>query len=314
MIEENKAQYSEIKEKIKKEIEKSGFPLQLYVIDICSKKNTGRMPNIHYVHEGKLKEVDLYAFFEEINLRPQEGENLQHTSTSMIIVCKKSEDRPWVFFSSSAHQSADIFYFTKYVSEFDSYFKQQGEYPLLGQIHKDLEKNHYMDKTISKCITYSEAFEKDRPSHSQIYEAIESVLSFLHYRRELYLRYFRKPGWFSEFFFPVIVLDGLLFEARLEGEKVDLTGKDQVQLRTDYAGEIFIIDVVRKGHFENFLQSIEGDHLSFVESINRLHCPEDYKARLKRKIDQETKESRLPFPLEFFTRDFEKENTRDVKR
>ncbi|UCC90460.1 MAG: hypothetical protein JSW24_04845 [Dehalococcoidia bacterium] len=292
-----------MKDKIKGEIKKSGFPLELYVLNICSKKNTGRMPNIHYVYEGKLREIDLYAFFEEINLHPKKGENLQHTSTSMIVACKKSEERPWVFFSSSMHQSEDVFYFTKYVSEFDSYLKQEGKYPLPGQIYKDLEKNHYMDKTISKCITYSEAFKKDRSSPSQIYEAIESVLNFLRYRRELYLRHLKKLGCFTEFFFPVIVLDGLLFEARLEGEEVNLVEKDHIQLRTDYAEEIFIIDVVRKGNFKNFFQSIEKDHLSFVKAINKLRCPKDYKTRLRRKIDQELKEFKLPFPPEFYQRE-----------
>lgn len=299
---------SEMKDKIKREIEKSGFPLELYVIDICSKKNTGRMPNIHYVYEGKLREVDLYAFFEEINLDPKEGENLQHTSTSMIMACKKSEDKPWVFFSSSMHQSTDVFYFTKYVSEFDSYLEQKGRYSLLGQIYKNLEKNHYMDKTISKCITYSEAFKKERSSPSRIYEAIESVLSFLRYRKEFYLTKFEKLGCFSDFLFPIIVLDGLLFEARLEKEEVIVTEKNHVQLRTDYDEEIFIIDIVKKENFENFFRLIEKDHLSFVKSINKLDFPMDYKTQLKRKIEQETEEFKLPFPPEFYAITSEKES------
>lgn len=291
--------HSQMEDKIKKEIEKTGFPLELCVLDICSKKNTGRMPNIRYVYEGKLKEVDLYAFFEEILLDSEERGNLQHTSTSMIIECKKSKDKPWVFFSSSMHKSMDVFYFTKYVSEFDLYFKQKGRYSLLGQIYKGLEKNHYMDKAVPKCITYFEAF-KSQSSSLGIYQAIESVLSFLRYRREFYLSRFERFGCFSEFLFPVIVLDGLLFEATLEGEEIVLKERDHIQLRTDYNEEIFVIDVINKGHFENFFQSIERDHLAFIKSINKLDFPMDFKTQLKRKMDRENGEFKLPFPPEFY--------------
>jgi len=40
----------------------------------------------------------------------------------MIIECKKSKDKPWVFFSASMHQSKDVSSFTKYVRDFDLYF------------------------------------------------------------------------------------------------------------------------------------------------------------------------------------------------
>jgi len=60
-------------DKIKKEIEQSGFPLELYVINTCSKKNTGRLPNIRYTHEGTLREIDLYAFFKKSISIPKEG-------------------------------------------------------------------------------------------------------------------------------------------------------------------------------------------------------------------------------------------------
>lgn len=292
------SEIEEIKDNIKSEIEKSGFPLELCIINICSEKNTGRMPNIYYEYEGRLREIDLYAFFEEIILDPKKGQNLQHTSTSMIIECKKSKDKPWVFFSSRMYQSIHVFSFIKYVSEFDSYFRQEKRYPLIGQIYKDLDSNHYMDKGIPACVTYFEAF-KD-PSSSEIYKAIESVLSFLHYRREWYLSKFKELGCFTNFLFPVIVLDGLLFEATLNGEDVNVIERDHVQLRTDYCEEIFIVDIVKKESFRKFFQLIEKNHISFVKSINKLYFPDNYKTELKRKIDDELKRFKLPFPEDYY--------------
>ena len=274
---------------IKKEIEKSGFPLELYVINICSKKNTGRMPNIRYTYEGNLREIDLYAFFEEINLNPKEGENLQHTGTAMIIECKKSKDKPWVFFSSSMHQSTDVFCFTKYVSDFDLYFNREKTYPLLSQIYENLSKNHYKDKRIPKCITYFEAF-KNPSTSSEIYKGIDSVLSFLCYKRGSVSKRRNELGFFTEFFFPIIVFEGALFEANVERDEVNVKEQRHIQLRTDYNEEVFSIDIVERGYFEKFLSLIEKDHLELVKAIDKIHFSEEQKSRLKTEHEREMKE------------------------
>ncbi len=291
-------------DKIKKEIEKSGFPLELYVINICSKKNTGRMPNVRYIYKGNLREIDLYAFFEEINLNPKEGENLQYTTTAMIIECKKSKDKPWVFFSSGMYQSTDVFCFTKYMSDFDLYFNREEAYLLLGQIYKNLGKNHYMDKRMPKCITYFEAF-KNPSIPSEIYKAINSVLSFLCYKRESVSKRRNELGFSTEFFFPIIVFDGPLFEARVEGDKVNVKEQNHIQLRTDYNEEMFIIDIVKKEYFEKFFGLIEEDHLEFVNSVNKIHFPEEHKSRLKTKHEQEMKEFEKYFPFEMYVKKVE---------
>ena len=84
----------EIVSRITNEIKRSGFPLEIFCLNISSKKNTGRMPNIRYQCEEGVKEIDLYAFFEEINLTPKKGDNPQHTSTALVVECKKSK-YPW---------------------------------------------------------------------------------------------------------------------------------------------------------------------------------------------------------------------------
>ena len=128
---------------IKKEIMKSGFPLEIFIIDICSKKNTGRMPNQRYTYEGKLKEIDLHAFFEDTEFESKS--NPQLTSSNLIIECKKSKEKPWIFFSSSMFKKSDSFHFLKYLSTYDDYFRKTREHDLLNQIRKHISKNHYLD-------------------------------------------------------------------------------------------------------------------------------------------------------------------------
>lgn len=287
--------------KIREEIEKSGFPLELYVLDICSKKNTGRMPNVRYTYKGNLREIDLYAFFEEINLNPKRGENLQYTSTSMIIACKKSKGKPWVFFSSEMHKNTDAFYFTKYVSGFDLYFNKTKTYPLLGQIYKDLHQNHYMNKKVLKCISYIEAFKS--PDKSEIYEGIDSIITFLHYVMELRSKQLSEFDFHTSFFFPIIVLDGLLFGAQMKNGKVQVEECDHIQLRTAYEmSEVFVIDVVKREYFEKFFDLIEEDHFEFVEAINKIHFRKGYISELKLRHEREMETFKLPFPEYYYKR------------
>jgi hypothetical protein len=272
----------EIVSKITKEIKQSGFPLEIYCLNICSKKNTGRMPNIRYSYEGNLREIDLYAFFEEINLDPREGENLQYTSTSIVVECKKSK-YPWVFFSSNMYGSEDVFCFAKYYSDFDLYFAGINAPNLRTQIYRKLRKNHYKyNKGVPYCLSYFEAFRKpDAPS--EIYKAIESVLSFLNFRIESRKsRALEKRGYFTEFFCPVVVLEGSLFEAEIEEDEIYVKKTDHIHLRVDYKDDIYMVDVVTKENFENLFNMIENDHYDFVESINGINFSQDYQSSLKR--------------------------------
>jgi len=272
----------EIVNKIVKEIKQSGFPLEIHCLNICSKKNTGRMPNIRYSYEGNLREIDLYAFFEEINLHPRKGENLQHTSTSIVIECKKSK-YPWVFFSTNLYGSEDIFPFTKYYSDFDLYFAEINAPHLRTQIYKKLRKNHYKySKGVPYCLSYFEAFRKpDAPS--EIYKAIESVLSFLNFRLESRKSRAKKRGYSTEFFYPVVVLEGSLFEVEIEEDEICVKKTDHIHLRVDYKDDIYMVDVVTKENFENLFNMIENDHYDFVESINGINFSQDYQSSLKRR-------------------------------
>ncbi|MGA9363880.1 MAG: hypothetical protein WBW16_05865 [Bacteroidota bacterium] len=269
----------ELKENIQKEISKTGFPLEMYVLDLCSKKNTGRMPNVRYMSGDTLREIDLYCFFEEIKLSPKKNETLQHTITSLLIECKKSHDKPWVFFSSSIHQGRDRIPFMKYVSDFDDYFIREKSSYFMSEIYENLKYLSTWDKGIRQCITYFEAF-KSQSSPPEIYKAIDSVLSFLSYKRKFFLKIKRKHGCLSCFFFPVVVLDGLLFEAYLDGEQVVVTEQDHIQLRTDYDEEIFIIDIVKKEYFETFFDQVEKVHLEIVKSIDAIRLPKSYRMKL----------------------------------
>src|SRR5438046_132192 len=124
----------ELIEKIKKDMENSGFPLEFHVLNVCSTKNTGRMPSLRYEFQGQPRELDLLAFFEEITINRKKDATLQHTSTDLIVECKKRADKPWIFMSSPSYSFSNMLYHLRYTSDYNVYFASKQLPPLLAQI------------------------------------------------------------------------------------------------------------------------------------------------------------------------------------
>ncbi len=102
------------------------------ILDLLPKSiSTGRLPNYRYDYRGETKEIDLWAYFNTDTRRSKKNQNLQWTLSNMIIECKKSETKPWVFFSPhEIYKGQPLASSIKYVSEFDPYLSK-GTFPLL---------------------------------------------------------------------------------------------------------------------------------------------------------------------------------------
>jgi hypothetical protein len=203
-----------VREKIVSDIEKSGFPLELHVLNICSKKNCGRMPSLRYQHHGELREIDLVTFLENIS-EPKRGKAPAYVATTLAIECKRSASKPWVFFSAPGYKFDNVACFLQYTSDLDLYFSSHGLIPLLGHIRDHLRTCHYADPQITRSVGYYEAFrDPDRPS--EIYKAVESALNYIRYRRGLRDEHREMFGCFTEFMLPVIVLEHFSFRCILK--------------------------------------------------------------------------------------------------
>jgi hypothetical protein len=270
----------ELVEKLKADIRKSGFPLEVHVLNVCSTKNTGRMPGLKYEYLDKVREIDLVAFYEAIDLEPPRGLIPQHTVTNLIIECKKSEAKPWVFFSSPAYGRGRVLHSLKYFSELDSYFAGRHLPPLLAQIYPAITKSHYVDASLPRCFSYCEAF-KNTEKPSEIYTAIDSVIRYLSYRRRSRENRRKKSGVFSEFYLPIIVFEGCLFEASISGAEIDLHQRSHLQLRTwqgEALDDLCVIDVVTRDHFQEFFNELEHFHDELVSAIRSLKFSAGFRA------------------------------------
>jgi hypothetical protein len=260
---------------------KSGFPLEIEVLNICSTKNIGRIPSVRYVYDGQEHEIDLIVQIEQMIHRFSKGENFQYTKSIMIIECKKSDDKPWVFFCSPDYQEEPWAGNVTYLSDFNLYFSKAHRHSLLGQIFKNLKRNHYNDTSIPLSTGYHEPF-KSHDAKSEIYRAVESVLTFLSYACENESSKLTISGSETTFYFPVIVFDGILFEAMVTPEGLDLHERQHILYRARREDSSLMVDVVTKSYFPKFLDMVEEDNREYVKCINMLQFPKAHKSVITR--------------------------------
>ena len=101
-----------------------------------------------------------------------------------------------------------------------------------------------------------------------------------------------EPDWIT-YFFPVIVFDGKMYLAELEGEDFKLSPANHVLLSTTYiSGQYNInlgIDVVHKNSFSKFFSEIEKD----VATIRKFLPSEEmtrFRSEVSRKVKQQKAE------------------------
>jgi hypothetical protein len=117
---------------------------------------------------------------------------------------------------------------------------------------------------------------KNKPPASEIFEALESVFSYLFHLRDDRIKPMRgRDSIDSDFLLPVIVLQGQLFHAIASGDDLELEARNHIQLRThwpqpkrDYG--VFLVDVLTKEYFEEFLNLVKKEHENFVASIKEI--------------------------------------------
>jgi hypothetical protein len=131
-------------------------------------------------------------------------------------------------------------------------------------------------------VSYYEAF-RSTSAASEIYKAIDSVITYLDYRRASRIKRSGEFGTFSEFYLPVIVVDGSLFEAKVELDKVRVRARPHLQLRTFHRGDIYIIDIVSKEHFKQFFDQVSDFHNEISRCIGSLSFPKEFRDAVQAK-------------------------------
>ena len=153
-----------IEERIIEEISKTGFPLELRVSELLNKSDYYVANNLYYVDldENKGREIDLRALKNLIFDR-------YFVRHCLLIECKKSEDKPWVIFSSPITSYDSEYFAVPYAgmdidryppSEFYPFDALESihpfcKYPRRGRSFFEPFKNKEASETIFKAIMTS---------------------------------------------------------------------------------------------------------------------------------------------------------------
>jgi len=248
-----------LEELLRKEIQNSGFPLENYCSIVLSKNGWGVTPHFMYLStesrsEADFREIDIFAV-----KRTKTG-----VLNTLIIECKKQENKPWVLFEGN-RQNVNV------------HTLNVGDPQLYEELSTEFKNHYYYEKI--PCVYHFPRFEK-KNEPEVILQAINKILDAVasHVNRERTI--LSKLTTFEpelrrqirRVFYPVIVLDGMLYKAHLDEDgTITLTDSDYLQLLViralRYADETipnagieafrrrYIIDIVKKEHFEDFLHN-----------------------------------------------------------
>jgi len=263
---------------LKKQIMKSGFPLQLEISSLLRKRGYDVYNGVYFFDrdEKKTREFDIEAVlpFESVYTTPKSIEEAWFLNPFLLIECKKSTMYSWVFFRSEPIGTwFDIGHSIDVLTETHGYMKSA-----CGKILTTIDNLHYhfFDTVIVSAYQQIklEKYQKnkdERDGKDAILDAISKIIKFMDYRFQNLKPFFTKdsPRRDIIFYFPMVVFDGDLFEASFK-ETLDLKECRHVVYETRYLSSLtkslvpLYIDIVRKDAFEDVISTIEKE----VRDIN----------------------------------------------
>ena len=268
-----------IEEKIKKDLIKSSFPLELEVSIILEKNGWTIFPNEYISDEvGNNYEIDTLAIKSVISKTKDNKEEIR-SFFQLIIECKKCQKHPWVFFIRERQKYDDNADLIKHAHNFGTNrpFRCSDQGP---SSNLDYFKNKINYSTLNlisgteKSTNYCQAF-RDPNQDNQIYFAIRGVLRVLDILKTQSNKTYYNGRWAQiilESHIPIIVVDNNLFEGKLKKEGLEVKETKYVPLIINSGKDLgrIIIHIVRKDYLEKFLQKTKKDMEALHEEFSKI--------------------------------------------
>jgi hypothetical protein len=259
-------------DKLKKEVLRHGFPLEIEIQSILEDKDWAVFPTNFYIdpQTGKQREVDI------LSIHPQTGHSEETNpigfSPNLIIECKKSSEYCAILFSRKTI-AFTLYDFTGQMFDFPFLLKERTGFtnPV-----KEFNLGHFLAdrqlhfNKLKKVATLFPMLKPGGREKRDLYQAIMQLVKAQSFevknaiRRSPTIRHSFHPLYFS---FLAVVFDGLMFEAAIENGEIKLTPIDhglvQKSFQPDYdyfGGPLrYTIDVMNKGYFSKYLSEVEND-------------------------------------------------------
>lgn len=278
-----KVEYSmskDLKTKIKEDLLKSGFPLELEISRKLEDREWNVLQNEYISEEEKDQEYEIDILGIKMFEKDINGTKFK-LFPKLIIECKKAEKHPWVFFTREKQAVDKPHRLIKQVSNFGvnrpfrlPNHKFYYDFDYLGNEIDFIGLNTFSWKT--KATSYCQAF-RDPNKENQVYKAIRSLLRNLRIIKNKQNKSLSQGQWSEiilEIYFPIIVLDGNLFEGYLDKEELEINEIDYIPLVIN-SGENdlqrVLVQIVKKDYVEALIDNIKKDCETLIDGYSKIN-------------------------------------------
>ena len=251
---------NDLESRILKKIQETGFPLELRVSKVLRDSDYYVANNLYYVDrdEGKGRELDIRA---HRNFEIPHPNKTYWVRNCLLVECKKSKD-PWVVFTSPrTYHDIDT-------KTLDYQGTQTNDWLTAGLVEW-LDGNHPFALYERRGRTSFTPFSNSRTLFKALIGAVKATIAS---KKEGF-----SAGYGSVvFYYPLVVLEGELYEAHLNVKNaIDLVKCDSVLFSFSYQSEKyeherFAVMVLCEKAFPEFLRQLE-DTLQYIGPLFEKH-------------------------------------------
>ena len=244
--------------RIRDALKKTGFPLELEVSAVLTERDYDVWGNQFFEHDGKVKEIDMEAWMPCPSSRSAKKWSLH---PNVVIECKMSQRYAWVF-----HRSATSIGHCAIAHSVDAVALSNKSFDHLCNV-LDL---HYSDPDCDIASTYSVIDPKSggpcrNKQKDEIFDAVSHIREFINYTAKRLIQYYDLERRDIIYFFPLIVLDGMLYEADWHTRELTVKPVDSIVVETRTVSSVtgqlepMYIDVVAKRQLTAHLSLVEEE-------------------------------------------------------
>jgi hypothetical protein len=246
---------NDLLDRITAEISKTGFPLELRAASYLRDRGYHVATNIYFVDkdEEKAREVDIRAL-KNVFL-DNRRRAVRHC---LLIECKKSSSRPWVFFTSEAASYDQTVTDTLcHGIDYDHWI------PTMDDV-REMQERHPWFRDSQRGRSFFEPFssggnDTNQTINKAILGAIKACIEA--HQTNFAAGYVGMRN--ATFYYPIVVFDGELFIANLSGRDLVVTPTDSVLVSAHYRSAKYPDDqkhtvlVVRESAFNLAVQDLD---------------------------------------------------------
>lgn len=250
-------EHKDLRDKIVDEVQKTGFPLELRTAAHLRANGYYVAHSVYFIDkdEQKGREIDLRGL-KNVAFKHDE---LRHTVRHVLTIeCKKSISRPWVFFCSEPVS------YDQDVNDLQGRGFKNSWYRGGSRQWQSFQRLHPWFSRDLRARAFFEAFSSGSEANATIIKALlGSVKALLAIKESGFGGHTSKHQPNIGFYYPIVVLEGDLYAAKLVGEELVVEEIDSVPVSLNYRSpsypeeERFTVLVTKESSFPREIRALD---------------------------------------------------------